>query len=113
MGGHFKSKFGIRRERSKFVFTPAFRKIIGPHFHKFESCCCAAYNVLRRHADLLATLFSLMLSCGMPELQTRDDVEWLTTHLRTDLSEAKAAAWFKKELQKALKTRFTQVNTAA
>lgn len=38
-------------------------------FDRFVDVCCRAYNVLRRNADLLITLFVLMLSTGIPELQ--------------------------------------------
>ncbi len=46
-----------------------------------QTLCCQAYNVLRKNANLLITLFFLMLSCGIPELQTASDLEWLVDKL--------------------------------
>src|SRR3546814_172896 len=63
--GNWKHKMGIKRERAPFVFTPAFAAVLGGEgstlFKRFEQLACDAFNVLRKHQDLLLTLFSLML----------------------------------------------------
>ena len=52
--GNFKSKFGMKRERAPFVFTPDFAAVIGgrdsPAFAEFVRGCGAAFNVLRSHS---------------------------------------------------------------
>lgn len=53
----------------------------GDAFKDFVKLSCKAYNVLRRHGNLLITLFSLMLSCGIPELATVGDIGWLREKL--------------------------------
>ncbi len=114
--GNFKKKLGIKRERVPFVFTPAFARVLGyPHsqvFAKFEQLCCAAFNVLRHQAHLLLMLFALMFSCGMPELQTLEDVEWLRDHLLLGHTDEEAAAEFSRQLRVCIHTRATQVNDA-
>lgn len=46
--------------------------------------CGKAYLYLRRHANLIISLFSMMLSSGMPELQSADDVEYLRKTLMVE-----------------------------
>ena len=71
--GNFKSKFGIKRERAPFVMTPDFAYVLGDKgsdkFEQFVCHCCRAYGIMRKHSHMLITLFSLMLSTGIPELQ--------------------------------------------
>ena len=38
-------------------------------FDRFVRVCCRAYTILRRCSHEFITLFSLMLSTGIPELQ--------------------------------------------
>lgn len=79
------SKYGYKRERAPFVFTPPFAAVMdgvgSPCYQHFEDLCCQAYNILRKQGSLLITLFFLMLSCGIPELQTEDDIKWLQAKL--------------------------------
>lgn len=44
-----------------------------PAFKVFSDLCCRAYNAIRRHRTLMITLFRLMLSTGIPELQREAD----------------------------------------
>lgn len=86
--GNFKFKYGFKRERAPFVFTPAFAAVLGGtespmyryvgvvlviftfyFYREFERLACDAFNILRKNSSLLVTLFSLMVSCGIPELQ--------------------------------------------
>jgi hypothetical protein len=112
--GNFKSKFGIKRERSLFVFTPQMADVMGglgaAPFAEFVTYCKRAYNVLRRNGDLLVTLFSLMVGCGIPELEEVEEVDWLRTHLRPGLSDDEAGEAFDKILNEALQTRSRQMD---
>lgn len=76
--GHFKKKFGINRERVPFVLTEDFLYVISKgvenptkskDFQLFQELCGRAYLALRRHSNLLITLFMMMLPTGIPELQ--------------------------------------------
>jgi len=71
--GNFKKKFGYKREKAPFIFTPALARVLdgldSPMYKRFESVCCRAYNVLRKHSNLIITLFFLMVNCGIPELR--------------------------------------------
>jgi phosphatidylinositol-4,5-bisphosphate 3-kinase len=70
--GHFKSKYGIKRETAPFVFTKEFRKVLGgkssQEYSEFKSLCKESYQVLRKNADILITLLRMMLCTGIPEL---------------------------------------------
>jgi CRP-like cAMP-binding protein len=112
--GNFKSKFGIKRERSLFVFTPQMADVMGgptgAPYRQFVNLSKRAYNVLRRSGDLLITLFSLMVGCGIPELEDIHEVDWLRTHLRFGLSDEESGAQYEKILGEALATRSRQVD---
>ena len=52
--------------------------------YRFQQLCYRAYLLLRRHAHTLITLFVMMLSCGIPQLQTLDDIEYIRRTLQVD-----------------------------
>ena len=112
--GNFKSKFGIKRERSLFVFTPQMADVMGgatgPAFREFVKICRRAYNILRRNSDLLVTLFSLRVGCGIPELEKVSEVDWLRHHLLIGRPDAEAGDEFERILGEALATRSRQVD---
>ncbi|XP_059152563.1 phosphatidylinositol 4,5-bisphosphate 3-kinase catalytic subunit alpha isoform-like [Physella acuta] len=105
--GHFldhkKKKFGINRERVPFVLTEDFRRVIAmgaskpdksDGFKDFQELCCKAYVILRKHANLLITLFTMMLQCGIPELQSLDDIGYIRKTLAVEKEEQKAVEYF-------------------
>jgi len=53
----------------------------GAAFQDFVRLSQRAFNILRANANLLITLFSLMQSCGIPELTKPEDIDWLREHL--------------------------------
>ena len=114
--GNFKSKFGIKRERAPFVFTPDFAYVLGDKgsadYDKFTKVCCQAYNVIRQHANEFVNLFQLMLSTGIPELQKAEDIDWLRECLLISKGEDEASRHFTDKIDVALKTRTTQLNNA-
>ena len=72
--GHYKRKFGIVRERVPFVLTEDFLLVISKgkenpqkseEFAQFQELCGKAYLALRRHSNLLITLFMMMLPSGI------------------------------------------------
>lgn len=63
--GNFKKKLGVKRERSKFVFTPQMLGVMGgkkddPRYMQFETICCEAYNIIRENSALFISLFQLV-----------------------------------------------------
>jgi len=101
--GHFKKKFGINRERVPFVLTEDFLCVIAkgadnprksPEFEEFQRLCGKAYISIRKHSNLLISLFSLMLPCGIAELQTIADVDYLRKTLAVDMNKEDALNYF-------------------
>jgi hypothetical protein len=62
--GNFKYFKGLRRERTKFVFTPEMCHVFGgpkgKRYGEFKELCCAALLAARKHGRLLETLLSLV-----------------------------------------------------
>lgn len=109
--GHFKKKFGINRERVPFVLTDDFLYVIArgsdsrkiDSFDTFRNLCGEAYASLRRHSNLLITLFSMMLRTGIPELRTLEDISYLRTSLQVGSSEEKASEFFQAQFFEAFR----------
>lgn len=114
--GNFKSKFGFKRERAKFVLTPDFAYVMGGKgsegFRRFESLCVKAFNILRQHSSLFLNLFSLMLSSGIPELRTVADIFYLRESFLLHKSEDEAGAEFVQWINECLNCKMTQINNA-
>jgi hypothetical protein len=51
-----------------------------------------------------------MLSTGIPELQTANDIEYLRDAFSLEMNESQAADKFKQLIQECLYTRATQIN---
>jgi phosphatidylinositol-4,5-bisphosphate 3-kinase len=108
--GNFKSKFGINRERSPFVFTPEMAYVMRSTEERestyaiFEKMCCDAYNMIRSHANLFINMFILMVPAGMPELLDRSDITYLREMLSLELSNDQANAKFIAEIKNSLNT---------
>ncbi|CAM9242537.1 unnamed protein product [Ectocarpus fasciculatus] len=108
--GNFKSKFGINRERSPFVFTPEMAYVMRDTQNQkstypvFEKMCCEAYNMLRLRANMFINMFILMVPAGMPELLDRSDIIYLREMLSLELSKAKADEKFIAEIKNSLST---------
>lgn len=95
--GNYKSIMGISREWVPFVLTPDFLYVMGtsgkkssPNFQKFQDVCVKAYLALRHHTNLLIILFSMMLMTGMPQLTSKEDIEYIREALTVGRSEEEA-----------------------
>ena len=115
--GNFKSKFGVKRERAPFVFTNAMSAALGGPksalYAEFVDICGQALNVIRMKASLLISLFRLMISCGIPELERESDIIYLRDKLMLDKTDEEAAAMFAIEIEKSAATKTTRLNDAA
>ncbi|KAJ6229788.1 pi-3 kinase [Anaeramoeba flamelloides] len=112
--GNYKKKFGFKRERAPFVFTPAYAAVMGgkgaKDYKRFVDISCRAYNIIRKKADVFINLFALMLSTGIPELQKMSDIYYLRDAFMLDLDDEKAAEEFAKLIDQSLGTKTTRVN---
>ena len=104
--GNFKSKFGIRRERTELVLTKAMVEVFGgekgPKWGEFISLAQRAFLILRKNAALLITCFTLMISCGIPELSAMKDIDYLRNKLMLSLSEEDASKVLEKTFLSSL-----------
>ncbi|KAL7715911.1 phosphatidylinositol 3-kinase [Entamoeba marina] len=82
--GNFKSKFGVKRERTPFKFTQHFADVMGfkdnnesDEFKLFKELCSSAMLSLRKQGSLFIYLFRLMLATGIPELKHEEDIEYM------------------------------------
>lgn len=119
--GHFKEKFGIRRERVPFVITHDFVHVItkgqnqrSQEFTRFQNYCEQAFQILRRKGSFIISLFAMMLSTGIPELSCEKDLGYLRDTLVLDLSEAEALKHFRSKFEEALQNSWkTSLNWLA
>ena len=115
--GNFKTKFGYKRETAPFVFVPQFAVVFGGSnsnggndmYKTFQEVCVHAYGILRKNFVLIATLFNLMISSGLPELRNRRDVTWLKDKLCPKLSSFDAD----KIMLDAIESSYTNERTSA
>eukprot|EP01063_Lacrimia_lanifica_P008012 TRINITY_DN1514_c0_g2_i1.p1 TRINITY_DN1514_c0_g2~~TRINITY_DN1514_c0_g2_i1.p1 ORF type:complete len:1150 (+),score=399.61 TRINITY_DN1514_c0_g2_i1:130-3579(+) len=118
--GNFKKKFGIDRETAPFVFTPMYAYVLGKGgkddketskvYDHFCYIACTAYNIARKHRDVIISLFSLMLSTGIPELTSLEDMHWLRHVLAPKLSDTEAARAFALLIKESLNNKRTRLN---
>ncbi|RHY30053.1 hypothetical protein DYB32_004658 [Aphanomyces invadans] len=112
--GHVKYQFGIKREKTPFVFTPEMAHVLGgrdsPSFAAFVDTCTRAFNILRKHVHLMVTLFLLMIPADMPELRSRDDINHLVEVCLTGLSNDDAAKAFEAAIDFCLGNRFKRLD---
>jgi hypothetical protein len=132
--GNFKSKFGIDRERSPFVFTPEMAEVCTRRFNDqkknkelaqwpkrlegkplsvFEAMCIRAFLLLREHSNCLITLFKLMIPAAMPELLKPEDISYLQKHLHIHLDEFEASDRFSTEINNCLTDRTRRLDNWA
>ncbi|KDO31802.1 hypothetical protein SPRG_03722 [Saprolegnia parasitica CBS 223.65] len=112
--GHFKYQFGIKREKTPFVFTPEMGHVLGgvssDAFSQFVQTCGDAFNIVRRHVALLSTLLLLMIPAGMPELRDARDLDHLVEIALLDVDDATAAANFETAVHYCMGSTFKRVD---
>ena len=111
--GNFKSKFGVRRERVPFVLTDDFVYVITrgkddqKEVEKFRKLCEDAFLLLRRKGTLLINLFAMMLSTGIPELTSLDDINYVRDALVLGSTDEEALTSFRKKFNEAIKNSWS------
>ncbi|CAH1115059.1 unnamed protein product [Psylliodes chrysocephalus] len=118
--GHFKEKFGFKRERVPFVLTHDFVYVINKgqnskalEFKIFQEYCEKAFMILRKHGNLFISLFAMMISTGLPELSSEKDLNYLRDTLVMNKSDEEALLHFRSKFDEALSNSWkTSVNWA-
>ena len=113
--GNWKSKWGIKRERTPLVFTQQMKYAITADsdklYQQFLFWCQESYNILRKDNRLLLILFRLMIAAGMEELINENDIQYFESALNLDIfDDKKAAKHIEKAIDKALSDWATKVN---
>ena len=75
--------------------------------NRFRQLCEDAFLKLRDRGDLFITLFTMMLPCGIPELQTLDDITYIREALCLGEPRKVALQTFRKKLQESLKNSWS------
>ncbi|XP_058466396.1 phosphatidylinositol 4-phosphate 3-kinase C2 domain-containing subunit beta [Malaya genurostris] len=105
----------FKRDRTPFVLTSDMAFVINgserpsAKFHKFVDLCCTAFNIVRKHGDLILHMFALMTTSGIPGV-TVEAVNYVRNALLPGQSNPEAAASFAKMIHISLKSWFTQFN---
>ncbi|XP_066146001.1 phosphatidylinositol 4,5-bisphosphate 3-kinase catalytic subunit delta isoform isoform X1 [Euwallacea fornicatus] len=119
--GHFKEKFGIKRERVPFVLTHDFVYVINKgqnttnalEFANFRMYCENAFMILRKHGNLILSLFAMMISTGLPELSSEKDLLYIRETLALSKTDEEALKHFKAKFDEALSNSWkTSLNWA-
>lgn len=64
-----------------------------------QDVCVKAYLALRHHTNLLIILFSMMLMTGMPQLTSKEDIEYIRDALTVGKSEEDAKKHFLDQIE--------------
>lgn len=105
----------FKRDRTPFVLTSDMAYVINMgdkpsiKFQHFVDLCCKAFNIVRKHGDLLLHMLALMATSGIPGV-TADAVNYVRSALLPGQSNPEAAASFAKLIHISLKSWFTQFN---
>ncbi len=88
-------KFERFQVKSSFFNAHTIRWLLQFYHYLLQVLCGEAYLALRRHSNLLITLFTMMLPAGIPELQSINDVGYLRRTLGVEKSEKEALEYFR------------------
>jgi phosphatidylinositol-4,5-bisphosphate 3-kinase len=113
--GHFKKVIGdhVNRERNVY-FSSAMYHAVGKsnsvEWKHFIELCGTAFEILRKHKNMLIYLLMSMLGTGIPELQSKEDVRYFSDKLRKNVDEKSATEFFGALLTEVRKSHLHQAN---
>ncbi|CAM5149778.1 unnamed protein product [Natator depressus] len=114
--GHAQTFGSFKRDRAPFVLTSDMAYVINGgekptiRFQLFVDLCCQAYNLIRKHANLLLNLLSLMLASGLPELTGVQDLKYVQDALQPQTTDAEATIFFTRLIESSLGSVATKFN---
>ncbi|XP_040266447.1 phosphatidylinositol 4-phosphate 3-kinase C2 domain-containing subunit alpha [Bufo bufo] len=114
--GHAQMFGSFKRDRAPFVLTSDMAYVINGgekptrRFQLFVDLCCQAYNLLRKHTNLFLNLLSLMLSSGLPELTSAQDLKYVHDALQPQATDAEATIFFTRLIESSLGSVATKFN---
>ncbi|KAI7904394.1 kinase-like domain-containing protein [Cokeromyces recurvatus] len=82
-----------------------------PHYLNFQQYCYTAFTTLRRNANLILNLFSLMVDANIPDIKIEPEkaVMKVQEKFRLDLSEEAAIAYFRGLISESVNALFPQI----
>ena len=106
---NIEAKFFKSRKPARYFFKHTY--IVFSFYVRFKQLCERAFLILRRKGPLLINLFVMMLSAGLPELRSLDDIGYLRKTLLLSSSEEDAIKDFRKKFDHAInKSLSTSMN---
>lgn len=113
--GHFKYKYGIKRERAPFVFTYEFLNVLGgeksEEYKKFRELFLKSYKTLRNNSEAIISLLRILLCSGIPELDEKS-IKYLSYTLALKKSDKEAENFLFEKLNESLNSWSTKFNFA-
>ncbi|KAM6937548.1 phosphatidylinositol 4-phosphate 3-kinase C2 domain-containing subunit alpha [Xenentodon cancila] len=114
--GHAQMFGSFKRDRAPFVLTSDMAYVINggerptSRFQLFVDLCCQAYNLIRKHSGLFLNLLSLMMSSGLVELSSSQDLKYVFDALQPHNTDAEATIFFTRLIESSLGSVATKFN---
>jgi len=84
---------------------------LSPHYRQFKQHSCEAYNILRKSANLILNLFSLMLDADLPNISSQPEksIHKVQNNFRLDLTDVEASQAFQVLINDSVNALFPQI----